>query len=427
MPLLTLYRFATIAVTPLARPLLRFRAKQGKEDPDRLGERLAVPSLPRPSGRLVWLHGASIGESLSLLPLVDRLVQQGFETLVTSGTSSSAQVLRARLPAGAIHQYLPLDAPRFVARFLDYWRPELVLFAESEVWPNIVVALHARGTPLALVNARISQASVERWRSAPGVAAKLFGKIDLCLAQDAENAARFLGLGVPRAQIAGNLKFDAPAPPVDAMQLAALRGALGARPVFAAASTHPGEEAAVLSAHIEMTRALPDLVTLIAPRHPERGEEVAYLAAERGLAVARRSQGALPDRGVAIYVADTIGELGLIFRVSGVAFMGRSFVPGPSGGGHNPIEPARLGCAVLHGPHVDDIADIYAELGAAKAAACVEDAAQLARAAQLLLLQPGRMRRMGGAGAEVVARLGGASREIMTALTPYLARTSAPL
>ncbi|MGA8171118.1 MAG: 3-deoxy-D-manno-octulosonic acid transferase, partial [Methylocystis sp.] len=390
MPLLRLYRLATMAATPCARSLLAWRASRGKEDPTRLGERLGFPSLPRPSGRLVWLHGASLGESLSLLPLVERFVHGGIEVLVTSGTPGSARLLGARLPAGAFHQYLPLDAPRFVERFLDHWRPDLALFAESEIWPNMVCAVHARGAPLVLVNARISAASAERWRAVPGVGAKIFGKIDLCLAQDAENAARFLGLGVVSAKIVGNLKFDVPAPPADPLKLAALQGALGARPVFAAVSTHPGEESFVLDAHLEMTRDLPDLLTIIAPRDPARGEEIAGLARERGLSAGLRSRDALPTRETQIYVADTLGELGLIFRSAGVVFMGRSLT---AGGGHNPIEPAKFGCAILHGPNVDDFAEVYARLDVAAAAARVGDAAELARAARSLLAQPARMRK----------------------------------
>ncbi|HEY8136858.1 MAG TPA: 3-deoxy-D-manno-octulosonic acid transferase [Methylocystis sp.] len=421
MPLLTLYRLATIALTPCARPLLAWRAGRGKEDASRLGERLGFPSLPRPDGQLVWLHGASLGESLSLLPLIERFIQRGIEVLVTTGTPGSARLLGARLPAGAFHQYLPLDAPRFVARFLDHWRPDLALFAESEIWPNFVGAVHARGAPLVLVNARISEASAERWRAARGVGAKLFGKIDLCLAQDAENAARFLGLGAPRAIIAGNLKFDVPAPPADPLKLAALQGALGARPVFAAVSTHPGEEGFVLSAHLDLARDFPDLLTIVAPRDPARGEGIACLARERGLSAGLRSLGELPRRETRIYIADTIGELGLIFRSAGVVFMGRSLTPG---GGHNPIEAAKFGCAILHGPRVEEFAEVYAELDAAGAAVSVLDAPGLARAARAFLSKPARMRKMGRAGADTVRRMGGASQAIIAAIEPYLAHVA---
>jgi 3-deoxy-D-manno-octulosonic-acid transferase len=417
MSMLTLYRLTTTLLTPCASPFLSWRASQGKEDPARLGERMGRPGAPRPPGRLVWLHGASVGESLSLEPLIERFVQRDIEVLVTSGTASSAKILRERLPAGAVHQFLPLDAPRFVERFLDYWRPDMALFAESELWPNIVRAIHARGTPFALVNARMSQQSAARWRSAGGVGGQLFGMIDLCLAQSPEDAARFLGLGAPRVRVAGNLKFDVPPPPAEASKLAEFSGALGARPVWAAVSTHPGEEEIVLSAHAEISAKTPGLMTIVAPRHPERGADVSRLAQDRGLRVARRSQGEAPARGVDIYVADTIGELGLYFRTAGLVFMGKSLAVG---GGQNPIEPAKLGCAILHGPDVANFAEAYSELNAAKAAARVQDAQGLARAAQFLLAEPSRLRKMGRAGIEAVEKLGGASRNIMTALEPYL-------
>jgi len=421
MPLLTLYRLAASAALPLARPLLALRAAQGKEDPLRLGERLGYASLPRPEGRLVWLHGASVGESLSLLPLIERFVARGVETLVTSGTTTSAKALAPRLPAGARHQYAPLDAPRFCERFLDHWRPDLALFAESELWPNLIRAAHRRGTPLALVNARISIESAQRWSRLPGVAGKLFGMIDLCLAQDEGNAERFRALGAPRARIAGNLKFDVAAPPVDELKLAAFQSALGARPVFAAASIHPREEPLILDAHQEAARALPQLVSLVAPRHPARGARILELAKERGLSAELRSTRDAPSSGAGIYVVDSIGELGLVFRAATVVFMGRSLA---ESGGHNPIEPAKLGCAVLHGPHVEDFAEIYGELDAAKGAARVLDAPGLAKAVAYLLSEPARLRKMGRNAAGAISKLGGASREIMTAIEPYLTQLS---
>jgi len=415
--MLTLYRVTTTLLTPLAGPMLSWRAAQGKEDPARLRERMGFASAPRPAGRLVWLHGASIGESLALAPLIERFVQRDIDVLVTSGTVASANLLRARLPAGAVHQFLPLDAPQFVERFLDYWRPDMALFAESELWPNTIRAIHARRTPFVLVNARMSQSSVARWRSFSGAGAKLFGMIDLCLAQNPEDAARYLGLGAPRVRVAGNLKFDVPPPPAEASKLAEFNGAVGARPVWAAVSTHPGEEEIVLSAHADIASKTPGLMTIVAPRHPERGADIARLAQDRGLRVALRSQGEAPTRGVDVYVADTIGELGLFFRSAGLVFMGKSLAVG---GGQNPIEPAKLGCAILHGPDVDNFAEAYSELNAAKAAARVQDAQGLARAAQFLLSEPSRLRKMGRAGIETVEKLSGASRNIMTALEPYL-------
>ncbi|PWB79847.1 MAG: 3-deoxy-D-manno-octulosonic acid transferase [Methylocystaceae bacterium] len=421
MPVLTFYRLLTIGLTPFARSILAWRAKRGKEDFARLPERLGLASQPRPGGRLVWLHGASLGESLALLPLVERFIQRGVEVLVTSGTVASARVLKARLPAGATHQYLPLDAPQFVERFLQHWKPDVVLFAESELWPNMIHAVHAHRLPLILVNAAISRQSAERWRRLPGGAARLLGKLDLCLAQNAESAARYLGLGAPRVRVCGNLKFDVSPPPAGAGKLAEFNGAVGARPVWAAISTHAGEEEAVLDAHLALARDFPALLTVIAPRHPDRGAAIADLAQARGLTVARRSAGGEPGRDTQVYVADTIGELGLFLRVAGVVFMGKSL--GPEGG-HNPIEPAKLGCAILHGPHVENFAEIYAALAASRAAARVTDAESLARALKFLLSDPSRMRKMGRAGVEVVSKLGGASQTIMAAIEPYLAQSA---
>ncbi len=419
MSLLKLYRLATIAATPFASAALNWRASYGKEDPARLGERMGQSDRPRPPGRLVWLHGASLGESLSLLPLIERFIQRGLEVLVTSGTVSSARVLTARLPAGAFHQYAPLDAPKFVDRFLDHWKPDIAVFAESELWPNIVATVRARGVPLILANARISRKSAERWRSVPGAAKSVFGAVDLCLAQDSDNAARFLALGARCVRIAGNLKFDVPPPPADSAKLAEFNGAIGARPAWAAVSTHPGEEEIVLDAHVELAARTPGLLTIIAPRHRERGAEIVERARARGLKAALRSQDGEPRRDVDVYVADSVGELGLIFRSVGVVLMGKSLLPG---GGQNPIEPAKLGCAILYGPHVENFAEVYGELAAVKAAARVTDAASLARAAHYLLSEPSRMRKMGRAGAETVEKLGGASRGIMNAVEPYLAQ-----
>jgi 3-deoxy-D-manno-octulosonic-acid transferase len=419
MPVLTIYRFLAVALTPFADSILAWRARRGKEDAHRLGERKGFASHPRPKGSLVWLHGASLGESLALLPLVERFVHRGLEVLITSGTVASAKLLGARLPAGATHQYVPLDAPKFVERFLDHWRPDIVLFAESELWPNIIQSVHARRVPLILVNATISRESVERWRRLPGLASRVLHNIDLCLAQNAESAARYLGLGAPRVRICGNLKFDVPPPPAQPSSLAEFNGAVGARPLWLAASTHAGEEAVVLDAHMALVGQFPSLLTVIAPRHPERGAEIAKLAHERGLEAALRSSGTEPGRRISVYVADTVGELGLFMRIAGIAFMGKSLT---AGGGHNPIEPAKLGCAILHGPHVENFAQIYAELAAARAAARVTDADTLARALHFLLADPSRMRKMGRAGAEAVAKLGGASQAIMSAIEPYLAQ-----
>lgn len=355
---LTLYRAATTALAPMAPALLRRRAAKGKEDAGRLDERLGRPSRPRPSGPLVWLHGASVGESLSILPLAERLRAERPATtvLVTSGTVTSAQLLAQRLPQGAIHQYLPVDTPAAAAGFVDHWRPDLAVFVESELWPNLLLAAKARGARLALVSAKLSDRSYAGWTRRRRAAERLFGGFDLILAQDARAAARIASLG---GAVAGeaDLKFGAGPLPFDAAEHERLRFLLTDRPLLLAASTHPGEDEIVLDAIAAFSLA-PRLV--IAPRHPDRGEAILALARERGLQAVRRSR--RPDALAEVIVADTLGELGLWYRLADLTVVGGGLVPAI--GGHNPLEPARLDCPVVSGPYVDNWSSAYAGLAA---------------------------------------------------------------
>jgi 3-deoxy-D-manno-octulosonic-acid transferase len=355
---LGLYRLATGALEPFAPALLRRRAARGKEDPARLGERLGRAGLPRPAGPLVWLHGASVGEGLSLLPLVEglRAARPDLGLLVTSGTVTSAELLARRLPAGVAHQYAPVDAPGAAARFLDHWRPAAAVLVESELWPNLVLAAKTRGVRLALVSARLSKASLAGWGRAPGAARALLSAFDLVMAQDETTARGLAALGAPDDGRL-NLKLAGAPLPVDEAALAAARAALGARPLVLAASTHPGEEAAALHAFAPLRdRAC----LVVVPRHPDRGPEVAALAEARGFAVARQGDGA-PFEAQAVYVADRLGELGLWLRLAATALVGGSLVPGI--GGHNPLEAARLGAPAIAGPFVDNWREVYADLG----------------------------------------------------------------
>ncbi len=416
-PALALYRAATRIGTPFAGRVLAARATRGKEDRARLGERLGVASLPRPAGPLVWLHGASIGEGLVLLPLVARLVARGFSALVTTGTKSSAAVVAARLPAGAVHQYVPLDAPKFVVRFLDHWRPDLAIFAESELWPNLIEATHARGAPIVIVNARMSPRSYLRWRNAPSAAHALLEKIDVAFAQTNDDAARLMRLGAPRVQIAGNLKYDVAAPPAPPKAVAEISAQIGARPTWIAASTHEGEEAICFDAHLALAARHPSLLTIVAPRDARRGATLAEAAKARGLNVAQRSAGERIDRATQIYIADTFGEMGLWYRLSGIVFMGKSLAPG---GGQNPIEPAKLGSAILHGPSVGNFADAYAALDAAGASAAAGNARELADRLGALFSDVAKVRSMARSGAKVVDEFCGATGRVLQGIEPYL-------
>lgn len=423
--LLSLYRVATTLFGPAATPYLRRRTARGKEDAARLPERRGVSQRRRPAGRLVWLHGASVGEGLALLPLVERLASRGFEVLVTTGTVSSARILGERLPAGALHQFVPLDVPAMVRRFLDHWRPELAILAESELWPNLMIETTRRAIPLVLVNARLSRRSFERWRRLPRFIGPLLGLVDLCLAQTTADAERFLALGMPRVSVAGNLKFDAAPPPADLGPFERLGEAIGPRPFWLAASTHPEEDSLLLDTHRRLTASRPDLLTIIAPRHAERGAAIAAAAAAHGLVASRRARGDAVTAETGLYVADTMGELGLLYRLAAVVFMGKSL--GGAGGGQNPLEPAKLGCCILHGPAVANFADIYAMLGARGGALEVADAAALAEAVTRLLDDPDALDAVAGAAAATIEAGTGATDIIMTALDRFLGPATAVL
>lgn len=414
---LRVYRLASAAGSPLAQQVLARRLDRGKEHPERLAERRGEATVARPPGPLIWVHGASVGEMLAVVPLIERLRAQDFAVLVTSGTVTSAALAEQRLPDGTLHQFIPLDAPRFVRRFLDHWRPGLALFVESDLWPNLILACAERKIPMILVNGRLSERSHRRWRLIPGTIAALLGRFDMCLAQSAGDAERYAQLGAPRVMITGNLKLDVPAPPVDQAALKRLKEIVGTRPVVAAASTHPGEEAAIIAAHERLRAKFPKLLTVIAPRHPTRGEAIAGAAKTAGLTVALRSQRAQPMPDVAVYVADTLGELGLIYRLASIVFMGGSLA---SHGGQNPIEAVRLGAAVLHGPHVWNFAEIYAELDAAHGAELVADEAALAARLGEWLVDARARQTSAAAGAATVGRLGGALKRTLAALEPYL-------
>ena len=309
---LRLYRGLTYLVAPLAKLILKSRAAHGKEDRARLSERRGITDKPRPAGRLAWIHGASVGESLAALPLVEKLMYDG-SVLVTSGTVASAEVMRRRLPAGVIHQFVPLDTPSAVRRFLNHWKPSLGLFVESEIWPNLLMEAKARGVKLALVNARISERSAAGWRRAPKSAGYLFRLFDAVLAQDEDIAARFRSLGASNVKVVGSLKADAPPLGCDTRALEALKTQIGDRPLFIAAQTHPGEDETVLPAHDILRARFPDLLTIIVPRHITRGPDIAMLCGTR--AVARRAAGETITAETQVYVADTLGELGAVLSV----------------------------------------------------------------------------------------------------------------
>ncbi len=379
-PALALYRALTWALGPATGPYLRARARAGKEDPSRLAERRGQASRLRPPGPLVWLHGASVGEAGILLHVQSALAaaRPDLAFLFTTGTRTSADLLAKRLPANAIHQFAPMDRAEAVRRFLSHWRPDLGLLAESELWPNTLVEARRAGVRLALINARMSPRSLARWASMPAAARELLGAFSLMLAADARTCEGLTRLAGRSAHLVGNLKLSGPAPGADEAALAALRGAIGIRPVWLAASTREGEEPIVLAAHAQLLEAWPDALLVIAPRHPERSASIQALFP----GAKRRSTGALPERTDSVYLADTMGELGTLYALAPAALVAGSLLAQHAG--HNPAEPAKIGAAILAGPHVESFKDLYAELGAAGAYLPVRDAAEIAQAVDRL-------------------------------------------
>lgn len=418
------YRGLSALAPPALRLLLKRRLARGKEDAARLGERMGIAGRPRPAGPLVWLHAASVGESLSTLPLIERVLARvpGAHVLVTTGTVTSARLMAERLPPRAFHQFVPLDAAPWVARFLDHWRPDLALWIESELWPNLLRETGARGVPAVLVNARMTERSFRGWKRWPGAARGLLGAFRLVLAQNETYAGRFRALGAARVAVAGNLKYAAPPLPADQAKLEALRAAVGGRPVWLAASIHPGEEEAVADAQSRLKRAAGAL-GIVVPRHPEKGAAMAAAIRARGLAATLRSAGAQPGAETAIYVADTLGELGLFYRVAKIALVGGSLVPH---GGQNPIEPALFGVPVLHGPHVENFADVIRALAHAGAALEVRDGASIAACLEQLLPRPNELAAMGEGAKRCAEAERGVIDRVMAALEPLLAPLPPP-
>jgi 3-deoxy-D-manno-octulosonic-acid transferase len=396
---LALWAGLTRVSAPALRVMLRRRVARGREIAARLPEREAIDSTPRPDGRLIWLHAASLGETVSILPVLAVLAREPGTILLTTGTVTSQHLLAQRLPDlglgdRVVHRFVPLDVPAWGARFLDHWRPDAAAFVESEIWPNMLGAAADRGIPLMLMNARLSARSLARWQMAPRTVRMILGWFTVIHPQSRVDGDRFALLGAARVLPAGNLKLAAPPLPADHQALSHLSSLIGG-PAWVAASLHRGEDELVLAAHRRLSATHPGLLTIIVPRHPDRGEAIAALAG----GAPRRSRGELPPRGGGVWVVDTVGELGLIYRLAPLAFVGGSLVPH---GGQNPTEPARLGVAVAVGPHTANHADTVALLRAGGALTELANGQALADWVDARLRDPWGTTAMGEKGVRVL-------------------------
>ena len=388
--MLTLYTALTKRAAPWLERLLDKRLARGKEHPARLNERKGIASQPRPDAPLIWLHAASVGESQSALILINRLIETNpkLHILITTGTLTSSQYLETRLPKRTIHQFIPLDHPDWVARFLDHWQPNAALWIESELWPNMLAAIKSRNIAAALINARLSKKSFCLWRLSKRSITPLLNTFSLILAQNKGAHDRLQKLGAHHTILSDNIKYSAQALPHNNNDLKHLAAHIGKRPLWLFASTHSGEEDMACRIHQILKNTYPDLLTILVPRHPERGKTIAQLCKIYGLNALNRATGgkthALPDEDTDIYIADTLGELGLFYRITNIAVIGRSFSD-DGGGGHNPIEAAQLNCAILHGPKVQFQQELYDDMQIDGACLMLQDEQALVKALQNLL------------------------------------------
>ncbi len=416
---LPIYRFCLRLFRPALEAYLQRRLARGKEDGARLGERMGQPSRPRPEGALIWLHAASVGESISLLSVIDYLGRDrpDLHLLLTTGTVTSAKLMESRLPKAVIHQYVPVDHPDWAESFVNYWRPDLVLWSESELWPNLLYAVKQRRIPAVLLNARMSQKSFSNWRRVSSLARKMLDTFVCCLAQNEAEAARLRVLGAKDVRISANLKYAAPVLPDNEAARMEMAPALGARACVLWASTHPGEEDIAAAVQRDLSATEKNVLTIIVPRHPVRGADIAEQLTAQRFNVVRRSEGRLPDARTEIYLADTLGELGVFFRLCPLVVMGGTFAPI---GGHNPIEPAQFGAAIFCGPSMHNFISIEQEFISRGALLRVSDAEDLQKKLLQCLQDPAVAQAAGRAAQNWVNQQGEVIGEIYTALSPWL-------
>ncbi|ERS81892.1 lipid IV(A) 3-deoxy-D-manno-octulosonic acid transferase [Halomonas sp. PBN3] len=418
-------RLAYSGLLHLAAPLAwrRLRREHGLTDPRplRLGR---IPETP-PETPMLWLHCASVGEVQAARPLIEALLERypGHSLTVTTMTATGAERVRAlaegRDDGRLVHRFLPLDFPRAAARFVERLRPELALFFETELWPNLLHACQRRGVPVAVVNGRLSPRALRGYRRLRPLLREALACVDWLAAKSEEDAARFATLGMPsrRTSVVGSLKFDIALDDVTQGVSERLRTWLGRRPVWVAGSTHEGEEARLLTAHRRLRERLPEALLVLVPRHPQRFDAVAMLCEQAGMPAARRSRGEWPEAATAVYLGDTMGELAALYGAADLAFVGGSLVPV---GGHNLLEPAALGVPVLTGPALANFADVAEALRGADALVEVADEAALAEALAGLFADPAERRRLGEAGRGVVMANRGALATTLAGLERLL-------
>lgn len=410
------YQTVGLVAYPFMGPFLRLRANRGKEDRQRRYERYGYPSADKPAGPIIWFHAASVGESIAIVPLIEHVSSLGINAIMTTGTVTSAQIIRSRLPHGTFHQYVPLDLKPALERFLDHWKPDVAVFTESEIWPMTLLELSKRNIPRILVNARMSDKSFKRWKGSAGLAESLFENFSHVVAQSELDAERFKALGAHPVEVSGNLKVDTDALPFDERELKLLTDKVGTRPCWVAVSTHEGEEEIAGRIHLELKKRIPNLLSIIVPRHPDRAPGIIAMLRENGLRVSQRSINVSVKPETDVYLGDTIGEMGLYLRLAQVAFIGKSL---KASGGQNPLEPAMTGTPIISGQAVHNFRDTYKSLLEGQAVRLVTDEKMLAANLEYLLRNTAERQRMASAAYDTVRKMQGSLKRTQDTLDAY--------
>lgn len=419
--MIKLYQIITIIALPLVRIYMLLRKAKGKEDTMRISERFGVASKARPEGLLIWFHAASAGESISVLPVISRLAEQfpNIHFLLTTGTVNSAKIMEKMLPIRTIHQYVPIDVLPYVNKFLKHWQPDLAIFAESEIWPNLVTQTSARCS-LLTVNGHMSKRSFKKWQKYKSLSKEIFSSFSVCMTQSEQDVTYFKDLGVPNVKYMGNIKYGAAALPYDQEKLEQLLSLTSGRKIWLAASTHNEnemEEKIVAEVHKILKEEIPELLTIIVPRHPTRKNEVYTELSSMGIKLAVRSENEVITPDTDIYIADTMGELGLFYSLAPIVLVGGSLVPR---GGHNPLEPARLNCAILIGKYAFNFTEINDEFLQNDAMIRVEDKEELILTIHKLFSDDKKISQMQNTALKLVSKKAGIIDEIVAEISPYI-------
>lgn len=413
-----LYRWVTFLAGPLIDLYLVKRRLDGKEDKERFRERLGYGAFPRPKGILIWVHAASVGESLSVLPIINKITHhsEAIRVLLTTGTVTSAKMIESRLGDRVFHQYVPTDKIIAVKRFISHWKPNLAIWVESEFWPNLIFETKKQ-CPLILLNGRISEGSFHTWKRYQSIGIAMLRSFSMVLPQSQQDADRLIALGAENIHYVGNLKFDAPLLPSDPKEMGQLLSMIGDRRVWLAASTHPGEEEYIAEVHLALKEEMPDMLTIIVPRHADRGEDISQMLKAKELTYRIRSKQETLEEDTDIYIVDTMGELGLFYRLVSIVFIGGSLVPH---GGQNPLEAARLESVIITGPNMQNFASIVSDMLHKEAMIQVQDKDELAKVVLELFYDLERQEKLSEAASKVIEDKAGVLDSVMELLVPYI-------